>query len=128
MVYPLGVHDVLGSLRFHVYPKGISRESDQGPNIHTIEANIIYHLTTIPQEQLTATLVLDSPAFADTTDVLINSTSPQLSGVQIESAMTEIARVRRSIDHTTTVLAKAQLMSALRERRTGSGLYLSQEI
>ncbi len=207
MVYPLGVHDVLGSLRFHVYPRGIPRESDQGPNIHnhgwhlisnvlvehyrdtlydlenqgvvlgsspqleergllrlfqtrrnaggrdvlvtdgtvvrsvptlnrevpagnihTIEANVIYHLTTIPQEQLTATLVLDSPAFADTTDVLINSASPQLSGVQIESAMTEIARARRSIDHTTTVLAKAQLISALRERRTDSGLYLPQGI
>lgn len=202
MVYPLGVHEVLGSLRFHVYPRGIPRESDQGPNIHnhgwhliskilvgeyrdtiynledqgvvlgsssqlqergllrlfrtmrnpggrdvlvtdgtvvrpvptrhreaqtgdihTIEANVVYHLTTIPEEQLTATLVLDSPAFTDTTDVLINSASPQLSGVQIESAMTEVARARRLIDHTTTVLAKAQLTSALRER-TESGLYL----
>lgn len=204
MVYPLGVHEVLGSLRFHVYPRGVPRESDQGPNIHnhgwhliskilvgeyqdtiydlerqgvvlgsssqlqergllrlfqtmrnpggrdvlvtdgtvvrpvptryreaqtgdihTIEANTVYHLTTIPEEQLTATLVLDSPAFTDTTDVLINSASPQLSGVQIESAMTEVARARRLIDQTTTVFAKAQLMSVLRERRE-SGLYLPQ--
>ena len=204
MVFPLGVHDVLGSLRFHVYPRGISRQSDQGGpnihnhgwhlisnvlvghyrdtlyeledqgvilgsnsqlgekgllrlfhtkrntrgndmlvtdgrvvrpvpilnrevpagNIHTIEANVIYHLTTIPEEQLTATLVLDSPAFVDTTDVLINSASPRLSGVQIEGAMTEIANARRDIDHTTTVLAKAQLMSAIIVRREGLGLYL----
>lgn len=207
MVFPLGVHNVLGSLRFHVYPRGISRESDQGPNIHnhgwhliskvlvghykdkiydlenqgvvmgsssqlgerdllrlfrtrrqvggkdilvtdgtvvrpvpilnrevpagkmhTIEANIIYHLTTIPEEQLTATLVLDSPAFVDTTDVLINSASPQLSGVQIESALIEIARSRRDIDHATVVLAKAQLMSAIRARREDPGLHFPQGI
>lgn len=34
MVFPLGVHEVLGSLRLHVYPRGIPRETDQGPNIH----------------------------------------------------------------------------------------------
>ena len=204
MVFPLGVHDVLGSLRFHVYPKGIPREIDQGGpnihnhgwhlisnvlvghyrdtlyalenqgvvlgsnsqlgekgllrlfhtrrnvggndmlvtdgrvvrpvptlnrevpagNIHTIEANIIYHLTTISENQLTATLVLDSPAFVDSTDVLINSASPQLSGVQIESAMTEVANARRSVNYTTTVLAKAQLMSAIKARRESSGLSL----
>lgn len=201
MVFPLGVHDNLGSLRFHVYPKGIPRETQQGPNIHnhawhlfssvlvghyrdtlyklenqgiitdpnsklaekgllrlfqtrrnpggkdvlvtdgtvvrpvpvlnrevpagkihTIEANIIYHMTTIPVEQLTATLVLDSPAFADTTDVLINSASPQLSG--INSVNAGIARIRRNIDHPTAIIAKTQLMSAIQSGKGKSGLHL----
>lgn len=34
MVFPIGVHEELGSLRFHVWPEGITRESSQGPNIH----------------------------------------------------------------------------------------------
>lgn len=202
MVFPLGVHDRLGSLRFHVYPRGIPRETEQGPNIHnhgwhlfsrvlighyrdtiydlepqgivtdpnpnlskqgllrlyqtmrrpdgldvlvtdgsvvrpvptldreipagkvhTIEANVIYHLTTIPADQLTATLVLDSPAFVDTTDVLINSASPQLTGPN--SRIEEIARTRIIVENATAIFAKAQLMSALQSRGTNSSsLYL----
>jgi hypothetical protein len=202
MAFPLGVHDVLGSLRFHVYPRGIPRETDQGPNIHnhgwhlfsrvlighyrdiiyslenqgrvtdtnynleerglirlykterkpngldflvtdgtvvravpvdnkdvsagryhTIEANVIYHLTTIPQDQLTATLVLDSPAFVYSTDVLISSASPQLT--ESNSGIEEIARQRRNVNFTTAVLAKNQLMSAIRTRKPGqTGVYL----
>lgn len=148
IVFPLGMHDDLGSLRLHVWPKGMSRESDNGPNIHnhawllasqvltgtytdtiynvrpsgdieqateedeplrlyrrtrdeigrdvlvtdgaavtplpvedrrvsaggthTIDRDI-YHLTTIPDDELAATLVFDSPAFAPSTDVLIRS-------------------------------------------------------
>lgn len=190
MVYPLGVHKELGSLRFHVYPQGMPRETEQGPNthnhawhlfsrvlvgdytdtiyklenhglvtdansklaeagllrlfqtrrntngrdvlvtdgtvvkpipvedravaaggVHTIEATRVYHLTTIPSEVLAATLVLDSPAFGNTTDVLISSTSPQLAGC--DNPLVEISRIRRDIDQTTTVLAKNQLMQAI---------------
>ncbi|OGH24078.1 MAG: hypothetical protein A2698_00550 [Candidatus Levybacteria bacterium RIFCSPHIGHO2_01_FULL_42_15] len=33
MVFPLGLHDELGSLRLHVWPAGL-RETSYGPNIH----------------------------------------------------------------------------------------------
>lgn len=146
IVFPLGMHNDLGSLRLHVWPKGMSRESENGPNIHnhawllasqvltgmykdtlydvqpslddeqppegeeplrlyrrsrdeigrdvlvtdgkpmiavpveerrvpaggthTIDRDV-YHLTTIPDDELAATLVFDSPAFAPSTEVLI---------------------------------------------------------
>src|SRR3989344_4544091 len=40
MVFPLGIHHVLGSLRLHVYPEGMPRNTPQGPNIH----NHAWHL------------------------------------------------------------------------------------
>lgn len=89
---------------------------------HTIEANVIYHLTTIPQDQLTGTLVLDSPTFVDSTDVLISNASPLLTGAY--SKIEEIPRQRRVVDSATAVLAKAQLMDAIRTMRQGpTGLY-----
>lgn len=35
MVFALGVHSTHGSVRMHVWPKGIERESSTGPNIHS---------------------------------------------------------------------------------------------
>jgi len=175
MVFPLGLHDELGSLRLHVWAAGVPRQTDQGPNIHEhgwhlsskiiagpytdnlykldqaalldsetlvnedgllglymtrrnaegqdslitdgtlvrpkliaersvpeaevhhIEAGV-YHLTTIPLEQLVATLVVDSPAFVESTGVLLASTKPQ------------IARNRRMVDRSSAMLAREQIM------------------
>lgn len=181
MVFPLGLHDVLGSLRLHVYPRGIPRETAQGPNIHnhawhlfsrvlvgsytdtlyalerirratdpeaahpesgllrvfetrrnpggrdrlvtdgalvravplidrqasagqvhTIEADVVYHLPTVSPEQLTATLVLDSQAFAVSTHVLL------------DSASLRIDRTRTPVDRSSALLAKAQMMGSMK--------------
>lgn len=178
MVFPLGLHDTLGSLRLHIWPAGFPRVSQQGPNIHnhawhlasrilvglytdtlymlepqpsfdptdsnlalqglsrlfttrrsdngqdnliqdgalvrpipfldrsitagkthTIEAGV-YHITTIPSTALAATLVLDSPAFAITTHVLIDDMRP------------EILRSRQAVGDDDKNTAKTQLMGA----------------
>lgn len=178
IVFPLGLHSTLGSLRLHVWPAGFTRETAQGPNIHnhawhlasrilvgrytdrlyqletqppvnvsesnltlhgfsrlfttrrngngqddllqdgrlvrpvpildrsvpagqthTIEAGV-YHITTIPVDELAATLVVDSPAFAMTTHVLLND------------ARSEIDRKREIVDATTVALTKEQLLYA----------------
>ncbi len=179
MVFSLGVHQKLGSVRLHIYPQGIARKTAQGPNIHnhawhlfskvligpysdtiyelnreekrgtdgfqlekavfrlfetrrnprgqdtlvtdgtlvrpipilkrkiptgqshSIEAEKIYHLTTIPATQLAATLVIDSPAFGKTTHVLL------------KERLQEILRIRKPIEYSQAVLAKKQLLRAL---------------
>ena len=175
MVFPLGIHEDLGSLRLHIWPAGVPRETEQGPNIHdhgwhlssrvlagqyadtifelkdvspsdidglniekgllrlyqtkrnaggqdtlvtdgtivkaisiadrqVVEGQIhhipfgVYHKSDIPVDRLTATLVLDSPAFVGSTGVLLNSDMPV------------IARSRREIDRSSAILAKSQLM------------------
>lgn len=34
LVFPLGLHETLGSLRLHVWPSGMRKSSAHGPNIH----------------------------------------------------------------------------------------------
>lgn len=175
MVFPLGMHEDLGSIRLHVYPLGI-RETSHGPNIHNhawhlaskvlagnyvdviydledqgivtnydplnqdnlfrifstrrlpsgqdelvtegrvvrpvptlrrsvstgsthnIEAGI-YHLTIIPDDELTATLVVDSPAFTNKT------------GILLATGQERITRNRLIVDEASILLAKEQLLS-----------------
>lgn len=168
MVFPLGLHEELGSLRLHVWPPGAPRKSADGPSIHshawhlcsevlsgtysdtlfnvesaaeegqenvftlyktkrkdngedalvadgnvkatpigerefssgeihTIEAGV-YHIPTVSQEGHAATLVLDSPALAETT------------GVLIQNGGGDISRVRRSLEISDIALAKQVLL------------------
>jgi len=80
-----------------VRPKLIAERSVPEAEVHHIEAGV-YHLTTIPLEQLVATLVVDSPAFVESTGVLLASTKPQ------------IARNRRMVDRSSAMLAREQIM------------------
>ncbi len=175
MAFPLGMHDELGQLRLHVWPKGIERENSEGPNIHNhawlLSSRVLagvysdtlyrvedhgivtdkeliktegllqvfetrrepeghnalitegsfmkpipilnretpaertnrtylemYHVTTVPVEQLAVTLILDSPALATTTKILI------------DSARIKSGRSRKVIDLSEIVLAKEQIM------------------
>lgn len=175
MAFPLGMHDELGQLRLHVWPKGIERENSEGPNIHNhgwyLSSRILagvysdtlyrrenhgivtdqeliktegllqvfetrrdpdghhaltseglfaraipistrevsaggthrlylemYHVTTVPVEQLAVTLIMDSPAIATTTQILINS------------ARIKNGRSRKVIDLSEILLAKEQIM------------------
>lgn len=178
MVFPLGLIEGLGSLRLHVWPAGLTRQTSHGPDIHNHAWHLIskvlsgnysdtlyrieqekiadpddrndkksllrvfrtrlnsdgkdilisdgtfakpipvmkrqisagrihtikagdHHLTTIPPEQSTATLVLDSPAFGETTDVIFDSSA------------TQIARSRQLVERSSAILAKKQLLKAL---------------
>jgi hypothetical protein len=176
MVFPLGLLEDGCSLRLHVWPRGLDRDTDQGPNPHnhalhlssriiigeysdvifdvhrirndpdanshalglpdiyrlyatyrgpagidilktdgtlvritprahrTIRAGDMhhipagdYHLSDIPVNSLTATLVLDSPSFADSSDVLLKASEP------------EIRRVRRTPNELQTHVVMQQL-------------------
>jgi hypothetical protein len=173
MVFPLGIHDSLGSVRLHVWPPNVERKSANGPNIHNhawhlsslihkgIYSDIIfdleesevqdteqapgslklyhthrkgdgrdvlitdgkvivpkareareikenevhnieagtYHIPTVPFEGHAVTLVLDSPAFATTTGVLLARKEP------------EIARVRRPLDLGDIALAQEIILA-----------------
>ena len=167
MVFPLGLLEDGSSLRFHVWPQGMERKTDQGPNPHNhslhlssrivigqysdviLDAKAVadqseskldalkrndvyglysthrtpggkdilrtdrtlvqaiprfprelregqahhieageYHLSTIPKEILAATLVLDTPSFRESSDLLLKSIEP------------EILRVRRNLKET----------------------------
>lgn len=179
MVFPLGLLEDGSSLRFHVWPQGMERKTDQGPNPHNhslhLSSRIVigqysdvildvkpvvsesesktealknsdvyglysthrtpggkdilrtdgtlvqaiprlprelregqahhieageYHLSTIPKEILAATLVLDTPAFRESSDLLLKSLEPEilrvrrnLEEIQIRTAMDQV------IDH-----------------------------
>lgn len=67
---------------------------------HTIEAITIYHLPTTPSEQLAATLVLDSPAFINTTYVLLDNSEP-----------VTINRERKPLETNDIMTAKEQLLN-----------------
>ena len=71
-------------------------------NFHTIEAIDVYHKPTTPFEQLAATLVLDSPAFTNTTHVLLDNN---------ESVTVE--RQRKPLERESIEIAKEQLKEAL---------------
>jgi hypothetical protein len=70
-------------------------------DFHTIEAINVYHKPTTPSEQLAATLVLDSPAFTNTTHVLLDN-----EGFTVE-------RKRKPLDLKSIGIAKEQLKQAL---------------
>lgn len=68
-------------------------------NFHRIEAITVYHLPTTPSEQLAATLVLDSPAFVNSTYVLIDNKVGKT-----------IFRRRLVVDRESVEIAKEQLL------------------
>lgn len=183
MVFPLGLLEDGSSLRFHVWPEGMERKTDQGPNPHNHslhlssrilighysdfildvepiqeglgsksealeESNVYrlysthrtpggkdilrtdgtlvraiqrssrnlkegeshhipageYHASEIPKDRLTATLVLDSPAFRESSDVLLKSSDK------------EILRVRRNLEKTQLDAAMNQILGHLQAR------------
>jgi hypothetical protein len=177
IVFPLGLLSDNCSLRLHIWPAGMERETDQGPNPHdhalhlsskvlsgtfkdeilavntienpsnerlqdqgvyglystyrgkngrdslvtdgtqvsidTIESRQIkegdvhhipfgdYHLSDIPKDELVATLVLDSPSFKKSSNVLLKSCEQ------------EILRIRRSVEAVQTGIAIQQLTDYL---------------
>lgn len=78
----------------------LNREVSAG-GTHRIYLDM-YHVTTVPIEQLAMTLIFDSPAFATTTRVLI------------DSARIKSGRSRKVIESSNALLAKDQIMQALR--------------
>lgn len=181
MVFPLGLTDDGCSIRFHVWPQGMKRKTDQGPNPHNhalhLSSRIVigqysdfildvnkldiapvsksdalkevdvyglygtyrtpggkdilktdgtlvkatprtarnlregethhikageYHLSTVPKEILAATLVLDSPSFRESSDLLLKSIEP------------EILRVRRNLEETQIQTAMEQVIGRLK--------------
>lgn len=92
--------DILISDGTSVKPIPIEKRSISAGKIHTIKAGD-HHLTTIPPEECTATLVLDSPAFQETTDVIF------------ESIAIHIARKRQLVDRSSAILAKKQIIKTL---------------
>jgi hypothetical protein len=183
MVFPLGLLEDGCSLRLHVWPRGMERDTDQGPNPHNhtvhLTSRIIlgrysdvifdvdriqdgpesasdalnlpniyrlyatyrgpagkdnlkakgtlvrvtpreyriirdgethhipageYHASEIPTNILTASLVLDSPSFRESSDVLLKSSEP------------DIRRVRKAIDAEQLQTAMNQITDYLRTR------------
>lgn len=181
MVFPLGLTDDGCSIRFHVWPQGMERKTDQGPNPHNhslhLSSRIVigqysdyildvknldvasasksnalkeadvyglygtfrtpggkdilktdgtlvkatprtarnlhegethhieageYHLSTVPNEILAATLVLDSPSFRESSDLLLKSIEP------------EILRVRRNLEEAQIRIAMEQVVDRLK--------------
>jgi hypothetical protein len=181
MVFPLGLTEDACSVRFHVWPQGMDRKTDQGPNPHNhslhlssrimigqysdyildvkslknesgSEADALkendvyglysthrtpggkdilktdgslvraiprvsrnlrqgethhieageYHLSAVPQEILAATLVLDTPSFRESSDLLLKSIEP------------EILRVRRSLEEAQIHMAMDQVVAHLK--------------
>lgn len=96
---PGGLDSLVGTGRIVEAVSAKEREFSAG-QIHNIDAGV-YHLTTIPDDMLAATLVLDSPAFINTTGVLLKSRQP------------EIARRRLAVEATDVLTAKQQLLDIL---------------
>ena len=67
---------------------------------HTIEGIKVFHIPTTPSDQLAATLVLDSPAFTNTTYVLLDNSEP-----------VSISRERIPLKTNDIMIAKEQLQS-----------------
>lgn len=86
-----------------VIVKPTESRSIKAGNCHTIEAINTYHKPTTPSEKLAATLVLDSPAFTNTTHVLLNAIGDNKP----------IKRQRLSLDRESVETAKKQLMVGL---------------
>ena len=94
--------DVLMNDGTHVKPIPILERHIPSGQIHRIERDV-YHVTTIPKEEFAATLVLNSPAFAETTNVLSDNSN------------SEIVRTRIALDLESKLLAKEQLLKAVKE-------------
>ncbi|MGZ6005473.1 MAG: hypothetical protein ACXWLH_04975 [Candidatus Saccharimonadales bacterium] len=94
--------DVLVTDGEHVRPIPISDREYVAGEKHFIPAGVP-HLPRIPAGQTTATLVIDSPAFAETTQVLLYP--------HMEHSNNQVARSRRLVDQAAATAVKAQLLS-----------------
>jgi len=84
-----------------VRPIPLLEREVQIDGIHTMESDTA-HLSDIPPDQLTVTLVLDSPAFANSTAVLLDRSKPNV-----------IERIRRPVAVADVLTAKGQILSHL---------------
>lgn len=93
--------DVLVTDGSHVKPKPINDRRCVAGEKHFIPMGVP-HLPRIPAGQTTATLVVDSPAFSETTDVVLYP--------HMEHVGNQVARARRLVDEAAAVAVKAKLL------------------
>jgi hypothetical protein len=96
VVYSPGGPDALVTSHPSVKLKEAEQRRIPHGESHTIEAGV-FHISTIPLDQVAATLVVESPAFGPPPRVLLDSNSPRLEGTRSPITADQLAIVKRQL-------------------------------